>query len=114
PMRHVRSPDRSVVSVGRDSNLLSLRHAILELGGYEVWSTTNLSLASSFIRHQRCVILLLCYSLRDDWRKTVIRIFRESCPRGRIVAVMKRANPYPSKDVDELVFDTDRGETLLK
>src|SRR5881398_2334417 len=91
PMRHVRSQDRRVSSVGRDSNLLSLRHAILELGGYEVWSTTNLSLASSFIRHQRCEILLLCYSLRDDWRKTLIRIFRESCPRGRIVGVMKRA-----------------------
>src|SRR5437762_12889201 len=81
-MRRVRSQDRRVISVGRDSNLLSLRHALLELGGYEVWSTTNLSLASSFIRHQRCEILLLCYSLRDDWRKTLIRIFRRIMSSG--------------------------------
>jgi hypothetical protein len=113
-MRRVRPERRRVISVGGDSNLLSIRHAILELGGYEVWSTTNLSLASSFIRHERCGVLLLCYSLRDNWRKTLIKLFRESCPRGRIVGVVKRANPYRSKGVDEVVFDSDGGKMLLK
>ena len=113
-MRRVRSQDRRVISVGRDSNLLSLRHALLELGGYEVWSTTNLSLASSFVRHVRCGVLLLCYSTPEDWRKTLITAFRESCPRGRIVGVTKRASAYRSEDVDELVFDSDQGEMLLK
>jgi hypothetical protein len=36
-----------VVSIGTDSNLLALRHAVLELAGFEVSSTTSMPLAQA-------------------------------------------------------------------
>jgi hypothetical protein len=103
-----------VISIGGNLNLLSLRHAILELAGYEVWSTTNFSLAKRFIQHKRCGVLLLHYSIPGNWRNTLVEIFRNLCPDGRVVGIVNRMSAEVPVDVDEIVFDTDRAEALLK
>jgi hypothetical protein len=45
-------------------------------------------LAQALIRHERCKGLLLCYSVPENWRKALIRFFREYCPEGRIVGII--------------------------
>ena len=103
-----------VVSLGTNSNLLALRHAVLELGGFEVWSTSSMLLAQAFMRHERCGVLLLCYSVPEHWRKTLIRSFRESCPNGRIVGIIGGDLKRVSESFDVVISSTDKADVLLE
>jgi hypothetical protein len=102
-----------VVSVGTNSNLLALRHAVLELGGFEVSSTSSIPLAQALMRHERCGVLLLCYSVPENWRKTLIRSFRESCPSGRIVGIIGGDLKAVSESIDVVINSTDKADALL-
>lgn len=103
-----------VVSIGTDSNLLALRHAVLELAGFEVSSTTSMPLAQALIRHQRCGVLLLSYSVPENWRNTLIRSFRESCPNGRIVGIIGGDLKRVSESFDVVISSTDKADVLLE
>jgi hypothetical protein len=103
-----------VVSIGTDSNLLALRQAVLELGGFEVLTTSSMPLAQSLMKHHRCGVLLICYSVPENWRKTLIRSFRESCPGGRIVGIVASRVKRPSDDFDEVICSTDKADALLE
>jgi hypothetical protein len=103
-----------VVSIGANSNLLALRHAVLELGGFEVSSTSSMPLAQALIRHERCGVLLLCYSVPENWRKTLIRSFRESCPSGRIVGIIGGDLKRASESFDAVISSTDKAEALME
>jgi hypothetical protein len=81
--------------------------------GYEVWSTTNLSLALNFIRHERCGVLLIHYSLPKDWQKILINTFRTSCPAGRVIGIVDRTRTSQRGDLDEVVLEEDGTDTLL-
>ena len=102
-----------IISMGGNSNCLALRHARLQLEGYEVWSTTNPLLALKFIKHERCGILLLHYSLPEYWVKTLIKNFRRSCPNGRVIGIAQRAG-RPLADVDQVVLESEGTAPLLK
>ena len=108
------SPGTRVVSIGANSNLLALRHAVLELGGFEVSSTSSMPLAQALIRHERCGVLLLCYSVPENWRKTLIRSFRESCPNGRIVGIIGGDLKRASESFDAVISSTDKADALLE
>ena len=103
-----------VISIGTDSNLLALRQAVLELGGFEVLTTSRMPLAQALMKHRRCGVLLLCYSVPENWRKTLIRSFRESCPEGRIVGIVASGLNHPSDDFDEVIFSSDKAAALLE
>jgi DNA-binding NtrC family response regulator len=112
-MSERRKSGNRIVSIGANANRLALRHAILELAGYEVWSTTNLSLALNFIRHDRCGVLLIHYSLPKEWRKILINAFRTSCPSGRVIGIADRTSTCQRGDVDEVVLEQDGTAALL-
>ena len=103
-----------VISIGTDSNLLALRQAVLELGGFEVLTTSRMPLAQALMKHRRCGVLLLCYSVPENWRKTLIRSFRESCPNGRIVGIVASGQNQPSDGFDEVISSTDKADALLE
>jgi hypothetical protein len=102
-----------VVSIGTDSNLLALRQAVLELGGFEVLTTSSMRLAQAIVKHQRCGVLLLCYSVPKNWRRTLIRSFRESCPDGHIVGISANGVEYQSEGFDEVISSSDKADALL-
>jgi hypothetical protein len=102
-----------VVSVGTNSNLFALRHAVLELGGFEVSSTSSMPLARALIRHERCGVLLLCYSVPENWRKTLIGSFRDSCPDGRIVGIIGGDVKRVSESFDVVISSIDEADALL-
>jgi hypothetical protein len=102
-----------VVSIGTNSNLLALRHAVLELGGFEVSSTSSMPLAQALMRHERCGVLLLCYSVPENWRKTLIRSFREACPTGRIVGIIGGELKRVPESIDVVIYSTDKADALL-
>lgn len=109
-----RKSGNRVVSVGANANRLALRHAVLELAGYEVWSTTNLSLALTFVRHERCGVLLLHYSLPEACRKLLISAFRTSCPGGLVIGIANGPSAWSPGDLDATIFEADGIEALLK
>jgi hypothetical protein len=112
-MSERRKPGNRVVSVGANTNRLALRHAVLELAGYEAWSTTNLSLALNFIRHESCGVLLIHYSLPKDWQKTLIDAFRTSFSGGRVIGIVDRTRTSQRGDLDEIVLEEDGTHALL-
>jgi hypothetical protein len=112
-MSERRKPGNRVVSVGANANRLALRHAVLELAGYEIWSTTNLSLALNFIRHERCGVLLIHYSLPKDWQKTLIDTFRTSCSGGQVIGIVDRTRTSQRGDLDGIVLEEDGTDALL-
>lgn len=103
-----------VVSIGTDSNLLALRQAVLELGGFEVLTTSSMPLAQALMKHRRCGVLLLCYSVPETWRKTLIRSFRESSPDGRIVGIVASSLKHASDGCDEVISSADKADALLE
>ena len=54
---------RRVVSIGADSELLWLRHAVLQTAGFDVLTTENEADALASIQRGQCGVLLVCYSL---------------------------------------------------
>ena len=102
-----------VVSIGTNSNLLALRQAVLELGGYEVLTTSSMRLAQALIKRRRCGVLLVCYSVPEHWRQTLIRSFRESCPNGRIVGIIGGDLKRVSDCFDVVISSTDKADALL-
>jgi DNA-binding NtrC family response regulator len=104
---------RRVISVGTIPELVVLRHGILELAGYEVFSTMKMPEAASRIREGEFAVLVLCYSVSDVWREQLIKDFREFSPEGRIVGITNHPFTETPRDVDELVYGIDGPEILL-
>jgi hypothetical protein len=113
-MSEGRKPGKRVVSIGTNSNDLALRHAMLQFAGYEVWSTTKLPLALNFIQHERCGVLLLHYSLSEEWRQALITTFRRSCPGGSVIAIADQRSRWSLADVDATISESDGTAALLE
>jgi hypothetical protein len=109
-----RSQGARVVSIVTDSNLLALRQAVLELGGFEVLTTSSMRLAQALMKRRRFDVLLVCYSVPENWRQTLIQSFRESCPEGHIVGIVRSGVERPSDGFDEVISSTDKADALLK
>jgi hypothetical protein len=65
------------------------------------------------MRHERCGVLLLCYSVPENWRTTLIRSFREYCPNGRIVGIIGGDLKRVSESFDVVIYSTDKADALL-
>ena len=102
-----------VISVGTIPELLSLRHAVLQSAGYEVFSTMKMLEAASRIRDGAFRVLLLCYSVSEEWRNELIKDFRKFSPESCIVGITNRPIAQLPKDVDELVYGVEGPEILL-
>jgi len=71
-------------------------------------------LAQAFTKHERCGVLVLCYSVTENWRNTLVRSFRESCHDGRIVAIVGGNLKRISGGFDAVISATDKAEALLE
>jgi len=103
-----------VVSAGTLPELLSLREEILRSAGYEVFTVTSREEALAVIGNgEQCGVLLLCYSVPDDWRGDLIREFRRLCPDARVVGITNYPVVQPAKETDELVYGVEGPEALI-
>jgi len=104
----------TVISVGDDAELLSLRHAILVGAGYKVFTASDPNTASQTIATAPCDVLLLCYSIPVATRRELARQFRDHCPHGRIIAITDHAQARPPVDADTFLYGLEGPETLLE
>ena len=109
---YVGTRKHTVISVGTLPEVLSLREALLESVGYEVF-TERPQEAASRIRNGNCGVLLLCYSVREEWWAQLIREFSERCPEGRIVVISNGKVGELPKEVDALVYGIEGAEALI-
>ena len=104
---------RTIISVGSIPELVSLREQILESLGYEVCSTTIPQEADLLVKRRNCGVLLICYSLSDDWREELIKNFRANCPQGRVVLITDHPIAQTSEGADALVYGLNGPEALM-
>ena len=110
---HPPNRQRTVISVGKLPELLSLRAAVLKSAGYAVFTTTDPQEAAARIAKADCGVLLLCYSISDIRRKQLVQRFRQLCPEGRIVAITNHPVAETPKEEDELVYGVEGPEILI-
>lgn len=103
----------TVISIGDNSQLLSLRHAVLERAGYHVITASDPNSASEKIASVPCDILLLCYSMEINTRQRLAKEFREHCPKGRIIAITNQYQQRPPVDADAFLYGLEGAEALL-
>ncbi len=112
-MTHKQPAKGVVVSAGRLPDLLSLREKILRSAHYDVYTVTQLEEALAVVRSAHCGVLLLCYSVPEEWRGELIREFRKVCPQGRVVGITNYPVTQPSGETDELVYGIEGPEALM-
>lgn len=102
-----------VLSVGTIPELLNLRAEVLKSAGYDVISTTNPEQANFRMANEICDVLLLCYSLPDDWQKRLIESFRRDCPGGRVVAISNVPFARTPTEADQRVYGIEGPVALI-
>lgn len=104
---------QNIMSVGANAELVSLRQAVLESVGLNVFSTLDASEAVSRIEFGNFGLLLLCYSLPDSVREHLSRRFRASCPQGRIIAISNKQVDESMIYADAVVYGMEGAEALI-
>jgi DNA-binding response OmpR family regulator len=102
-----------VLSVGTIPELLNLRAEVLRSAGYEVVSTTLPGQAEFRIANDDYNVLLLCYSIADEWQQRLIQRFRETHPNGRVVAISNVPYARTPEEADEHVYGIEGAEALI-
>lgn len=111
--QHAPSAKPKVISVGTSPELMSLRHAVLEGAGFQVFSTSDPAHAALKIENGDCGVLLLCYSITDELRQQLLEKFRKSCPEGRVVALTNTPMPSPPIEADAFIYGVEGAEALI-
>jgi CheY-like chemotaxis protein len=104
---------KQVLSIGSDTELLLLRHAVLKSAGFDVQTVSDAKDALEKIRTGYCGVLLICYSFEVETRKELADTFRHHCPNGRIVSISDRQPDVPYFG-DVLVYGLDGPEVLIE
>ncbi len=112
-LSEIPTPRPKVLSVGILPELMSLRHAVLEGAGFQVFSTSKAEEALLRIENGNCDVLLLCYSLDDDILRRLETQFRKSCPDGRIVAITNQPVVIPPIHADAFVYGMEGPDVLI-
>src|SRR5581483_3427134 len=99
-----------VLSVGSFDDLLWTRSQVLQSAGYQVISTSDPEEADARIVDAECGVLLICYSVREEWRQHLIDAFRKHCPRGRVVAITNVPFSHPPVEADEFIYGVEGPE----
>jgi len=104
---------QNIISVGRNAELVSLRQAVLESAGLNVFSTLDPSEAVSRMKLGNFGLLLLCYSLPSSVREHLARQFRDCCPQGRIIAISNKQVDESMLYADAVVYGIEGAEALI-
>lgn len=103
----------TVLSVGADFELVSLRNYVLQDAGFDVTSTLNEQEALARIERGECGVLLMCYSLPKEIRKNLAAALRRFWPASRVVLVVNEHIEKPDF-ADTFVYGVEGPEALIE
>jgi hypothetical protein len=103
----------TVLSFSTDRNSLVQRECALRNGGFEVISVESEIQARFEIEMGRCGVLLICFRASAATTQELTSLFRQSCPNGIIIFVMRPSYEVPTK-VDYIVPESDEPEAIVQ
>ena len=105
----------TVLSLSPNQDALAMREATLRRGGLEVISVLSPIQARFEIEMGRCGVFVICYRVSKDHAEDLTRLFRKSCPEGRVIFVMPpgQMGEVPP-GTDFAVPESTGGELVLK
>jgi DNA-binding NtrC family response regulator len=103
----------TVISVGDDPQLLSLRDAVLRSAGMRVLTASDYDTALSYVESEDADVLLLCYSMSIEARRRLAHSFRERHPSGRIIGITNMPQARPPIDADTFIYGIEGAEALI-
>lgn len=92
---------------------LDERHCMTDERGSVLSVGSSPEEADATISEANCGVLLLCYSIREEWRRHLIHAFREHCPQGHVVAITNVPFSRPPIEADEFIYGVEGPEVLL-
>jgi DNA-binding NarL/FixJ family response regulator len=103
----------TIISVGADPELLTLREAVLQKAGFKVVSTDAKHAMLEF-RRSNYEVVVLCHSLTETALEELTREFRKSCPKGHVVIITNDKLRFAIGDQTKVVLGIDGPETLVE
>jgi DNA-binding NtrC family response regulator len=105
----------TVLSLSPNHDALAMREAALRSGGLKVISVLSPIQARFEIEMGRCGVFVICYRVSMEQAEELTKLFRKSCPRGRVIFVTQpgRMGKVPS-DTDFAVPESQDGELVLQ
>jgi DNA-binding NarL/FixJ family response regulator len=103
----------TVISVGTNTELVRLRHFVLQEAGFNVVSTFDEHDALSRIERGECGVLVMCYSLGKSIRQRLSEALRRFCPESRIIAITNEHMDKPDF-ADTFVYGVEGPEALIE
>ena len=89
----MQNPETTVLSFSNDPKHLREREAAIRNGGFGVISVSSETAARFEIEMGRCGVLLICYTIPPLVSGELVGLFRQSCPGGLIMGVLKDQSP---------------------
>src|SRR5207237_1872943 len=85
--------ETTVLSFSNDPEHLHEREVAIRNGGFGVVSVSSETVARFEIEMGRCGVLLICYTIPQLVSGELVGLFRESCPGGLIIGILKDQSP---------------------
>ena len=104
----------TVLSLSPDRDSLQARESILRSNGLKVISVMSAIQARFEIEMGRCGVFLVCYRISPVEADELTRLFRKSCPEGRVVFVGKTRDEKPPAGIDFVVAESGGAESLTR
>jgi hypothetical protein len=105
----------TVLSLSPNQHALAVREATLRSGGLKVISVLSPIQARFEIEMGRCGVFVICYRVSKDQAEELTRLFRKSCPEGRVIFVTHAGqNEEVPRGIDLAVPESNCGEMVLQ
>jgi DNA-binding NarL/FixJ family response regulator len=104
----------AVLSLSPDLDSLKARESVLRSNGLNVISVMSAIQARFEIEMGRCGVFLICYRISPVEAAELTRLFRKSCPDGRVIFVGKTRDASAPAGIDSVVSESSGPESLTR
>ena len=104
----------TVLSLSPSKEALILRETTLRSAGMSVISVLTPMQARYEIEMGRCGNLLICYRLSEQTSDDISRLFRQYCPKGRIVFITDGSGEKGPAEADIRIRESSGPEKMIQ
>jgi DNA-binding NtrC family response regulator len=98
---------------GHDTTLLRTRELILSRAGFDVLTTSDSVEASHILANQPVDLLILCHTLREPERQSILAVAHHAKPALRVLALVANATTSSADGNDATLSIFDGPERLV-
>jgi DNA-binding response OmpR family regulator len=102
-----------ILIFGYDTTLLRTRQLILSKAGFDTLTTTQLAEACRILSGQTVDLLILCHTLHETERKSILALARVSQETISVLTLVANASSYTTDGQDGILSTLDGPDILL-